>query len=87
MAPTSTQETKVPINAAETPAIKRNSEMRSKGNRRSSLGLRGKRVSAAINGLCRILLSLEYRFDPSPSTATLEHSCRQLSSSFRFGTI
>ena len=44
-------DSEVPINVCETPAIQKNKKMRS--GRRSSLSLRGKRVSEAFNGLCR----------------------------------
>ena len=46
-------DTQVTIAASETPAIQKNKKMRS--GRRSSLSLRGKRVSEAFNGLCRII--------------------------------
>ncbi|TPX64478.1 hypothetical protein SpCBS45565_g05871 [Spizellomyces sp. 'palustris'] len=43
----------VNLPSSDTPIIERNKQMRnSGGRRRSSLGLRGKRVSAAHNGLC-----------------------------------
>lgn len=57
MLPPSTRDAILPLPPRDTPAANRNKEMRNRTNaggpRRSSLGSRGRRSSAALNGLCR----------------------------------
>ena len=45
----------ITLPVSDTPMIQRNRDMRAvKGRRRSSLGLRGKRVTSGSDGLCRM---------------------------------
>ena len=45
----------ITLPVSDTPRIERNKEMRTmKGRRRSSLGLRGKRITLGNDGICRM---------------------------------